>query len=429
VRGTVLWGFGLLLFLLAQGPGGGPALAQDRGPLVTVKGTNMDIRELLTRLGEAHGLSMVMDEGLEGRVTVDVHDVPLWDLLGALLSARHYTYRLSKGGSLLLIEPMGKLQGEEQETEVREFHLRYVTLTEDVVASVRGLLSRRGSVSAVRANNCLLVKDIPLATARVAEYLESLDRRPEQVVIEAKIVEIESSRSRDLGIEWNGTVSEESGDVFGSLGSVEGSAAVNLPPGTEEGLTLGFGLLIDTVSVNLTLAALQEEGSARILSSPRVMVLNNREARITTGTELLIPTLETQTLIQTGQAPPKSRAETFAANLELSVTPRLVGGDVVALTIEAKREEFDFSREVEGFPPKLSRTVRTELLVDEGTTVVIGGIKVQNTSQRESRVPFLSRIPLLGWLFKRQSRDEEARELLVFITPSVLAPEDSAKAP
>jgi type IV pilus assembly protein PilQ len=172
-----------------------------------------------------------------------------------------------------------------------------------------------------------------------------------------------------------------------------------------------------------------------VLSSPRVIVLDNHEAVITTGTEILVPQSSTTMYLTTEEVETIQKAEhvddivltgvrerkpeTFTAKLELTVTPRVVNPETVALTIDTKRETFMYDRQFEGYPPKDSRTARTELLMGNGQTVVLGGINTKNELTREKGVPILSKIPLLGWLFKRKNKGREQTELLIFLTPTI----------
>jgi type IV pilus assembly protein PilQ len=201
---------------------------------------------------------------------------------------------------------------------------------------------------------------------------------------------------------------------------------VNLPvTGVSEGpsAALALGYVADKVSLDLQLSALQESGAAKILSSPKVMVMEHQEALISTGTEILVPTTTT-----TAPGAPGTVATTTTtvtekrATLSLRVSPRVVDEDLIALSISTSRDEFDFSKAVLGIPPKLTRTASTELLVRAGSTVVIGGIYARTESTAKREVPLLGKLPLLGWLFKRQQRSQDRVELLIFLTPQVVKP-------
>jgi type IV pilus assembly protein PilQ len=266
----------------------------------------------------------------------------------------------------------------------------------------------------------------------------SIDKRPRQVLIEARIVEVGSNLRRELGVDWTAKYTYESNDVLGGLGSMTGDFGVNLPSVAADegvGLGLGFGLVSDRLTLDIRLSALEESGKAKVLSSPKVLVLDNHEAAITTGTEILVPQSSTTTYLTTEEAETikkaedadeivltgvrQRRPETFTAKLELTVTPRVINPETVALSIDTKREEFIYDIQFEGYPPKDSRTARTRLYVGNGQTVVIGGINTSSEFSKERGVPLLSKIPLLGWLFKRKDKGNEQKELLIFLTPTI----------
>jgi type IV pilus assembly protein PilQ len=405
----------------AEGPG---------GPLVSMELRDVEFADIMRAMGLLTGMNIIVDERVKGNYTASLREVPLWEALNTMLRGRGYGYRRLQSG-LLIIEPSTSLESQEQELSVREFRLKYLNVSEDVVLAVGRLLSSRGSVSRLPETNSMVIKDIPLAVERAGELLARLDMRPEQILIEGRIVEIRASMKKELGINWWASYKYESSDVLGGLGSTEGAFAVNLPAATEEGLALGVGIISDRFTLDLQLSALEDRGDAKVVSSPRIMVLDNHKARISDGTEILIPTMEAATIIKTGDYADAraTKAETFPALLELAVTPRVIDGELISLLIDTRREEFDFSREVQGFPPKLTRTASTELLVRNSETIVIGGIISTGREEGQSRVPVLSSIPLLGRLFKRDLRSEEQRELLIFITPKIMERAHAAKPP
>lgn len=319
-------------------------------------------------------------------------------------------------------KPLVSLEVQEMEFVVGKFKLNYLNASDSLVSAVEKLLSPRGSVSRLRETNSLVVKGIPVSVRRVEDFLLDIDRRPGQILIETRIVEVNSGYMKELGINWQASYGYKSSDVMGGLGSVESSAGVNLPPSVEEGLSLGFGLVSDKLTLDIRLSALEDRGKAKVVSTPSVMVLDNHTAVISDGTELLVPSMDATTVIKTGDSHGDLpyRAEIFRAVLELAVTPRVIDSGLLALFINTKREEFNFEHEVQGYPPKITKSLRTELIVRDGDTVAIGGIKTENERDSQSGVPLLSKIPLLGWLFKKETKSEDRAELLIFLTPKIM---------
>jgi type IV pilus assembly protein PilQ len=241
-------------------------------------------------------------------------------------------------------------------------------------------------------------------------------------MIEARIVEVNTAYSKELGIEWGVEHDYVSGNIFGEMGAVDTDFNVNLPSSSEEGLSIGLGLVSGDIDIDLKLSALEDTGEARILSRPSIMVIENQEAKIADGIEILIPTLEASTVIQTGKPNgiTETRPKFMGAKLELSVTPRAVGNDQVAIYLETRKEEFNFDMEFDGFPPKATRSAKTDIIVKDGETLVIGGIYTKNEASVESRVPLLWKIPLIGHLFRKESKEEGEAELIIFLTPKII---------
>jgi type IV pilus assembly protein PilQ len=389
--------------------------ALDRGPLVSVELRDVEIKEVMRAIGQEHGINVIVDDSITGKVTVSLRQVPLWDALDSILKSKGYTYRVEPGG-VVIVEPAEKALTDEQDIVVREFKLRYLD-SESVLPNIASLLTGKGNASAVQETNSVIVKDLALGIERVEALLDNLDKRPQQIMIEARIVEISTSYSRELGVKWG-----RSGYNDPSPGAFEGRFEVNLPKPSTIGGDLIFGTIVSSWNLDLRLSALEDTGDGKILSQPKILVLDNQEAKITSGTEILVPSIVNSTAFA-GALPEQAEPRVLEAKLELVVTPRVVGEDLMSLMIDTRREEFDFSRSVQGFPPKESRSAKTELLVKNGETIVIGGIYTKNKSVDESRVPLLGKIPILGWLFKSQTKKDSQTELLIFLTPTVMSEE------
>jgi type IV pilus assembly protein PilQ len=394
--------------------------ALERGPLISMELRDVEIKEVLRAIGQEHDINIIADDSIAGTVTVSLRGVPLWDALDSILRSKGYTYRIQPGG-LVIIELATKALLAEEDLLVREFKLKYLDPA-SVLSNINSLLTSRGKATLVNDINSIIVKDLALGIERVEAMLEKIDKRPKQIMIEARIVELSTSYSRELGVQWGPTGYNNPNSVFNRPGSGESRFAVNLPKPSSIGGDLIFGLATNTYSLNLKLSALEDTGVGKVLSRPKIMVLDNQEAEITSGTEILVPTI-VNAVVTGGTIPAQGEPKILEAKLELTVTPRVVDDNLLSLVIDTRREEFDFSREVQGYPPKESRTARTELMVKNGSTIVIGGIYTTKKTTDESSIPILGKIPLLGWLFKSQTKRDEQAELLIFLTPTI-APED-----
>lgn len=414
------------------------SFASDKGPLVSLELRDVELRDVIRAIGQEHGINIVVDEKVTGKVTVSLRNIPLWDAIDSILKGKGYAY--IKEDNIVRVVPMS----EDEDLITRTIPIKYSDPKELEIV-VKKILSKKGDVIADLRSNTLTIKDTQSAIERVEILLKKIDNKTGQVMIEAKIVEVNTNASKELGIQWGGSYSK--GDVFVHGGGtkesstattatpltegigISGSAFnVNLPAavGAGSGGALGIAIMGTNAILDLQISALEEQGNAKILSSPKVLVLNNQEATISSGTQILIPTTTTSgtSLGTTGTSSSSSSTTTSGvtekeATLRLTVTPRILDDNQISLKIVAKREEFDFSRSVLGIPPKTSRETSTGVIVKNGETIVIGGIYTETDSESESGVPLLSKIPLLGWLFKKETKQKVRTELLIFITPQI----------
>ncbi len=276
-----------------------------------------------------------------------------------------------------------------------------------VVEKPQGLLSPNGVITLVKWNKALVIKDTRQNVESIVRLIKEHDIPPKQVQIEARIVQANTSFSKELGIQWNASYNTRVGGR-----DVSANPTINLPRSSSTGGTMNLliGTAADSLNLDLTLAALEGQGRGKIISNPKVVTSENRLARISQGTQ--IPYQSSSQALGTN-------IEFKDAVLELEVTPYVVRDGNIRLTIKAKKDAVNFDSR---FPvPGIDkREAVTELLVRDGETTVLGGIYETNETDNNSGVPGLSRIPLLGWLFKNHSRTDTKQELLIFITPTIL---------
>ena len=305
------------------------------------------------------------------------------------------------------------------------------------------LLSDRGKLSVDSRTNVIIARDTVSNLDQIEALIRNLDTQTPQVLIEGRIVEASSTYAREIGIQWGGDFSASAatanptGLAFPSTVGVAGGAtdnqtpvgglspvaggrpnpnfAVNLPAaaGTGSGGALGItlGSIANNANLNLRLSAMEEEGTLRILSSPKILTLDNRQAHIEQGTLIPYSRVSAQG-IQTAFK---------EAKLNLTVTPHVTADGSVLLKIKMTRDEPDFNNKgARGDPTILKREADTELLVADGHTAVIGGIYTRNHGTSYKKVPFFGDIPILGWLFKSRSDSDRRSEMLIFITPRIV---------
>ncbi|MCL6582586.1 MAG: hypothetical protein K6U11_03025 [bacterium] len=305
---------------------------------------------------------------------------------------------------------------------------------------VAKLKALEGKVSAHEQTNSVIITDLPENIGRLASIISDLDKPIRQILIDAKIVETTKNYSNSLGIQWGGRyhANPPSGKIMptisvgGAMGGINydnslANYAVNLPGSVAPYGSVDFllGHLKDKVALNLRLSAMEDSGNGRIISQPRIMAMDNTRATISSGEVIQLPPVansgSTVTVVSGGTTSQENTTATEKeAKTKLVVTPHIISDNQVKLTINISRDTPDFSRTINNVPVIITREAETELILENGETAVIGGLAISDVSQTQSGIPWLSKIPFLGWLFKGKANRSEYGELLVFITPHII---------
>ncbi|AEI69145.1 type IV pilus secretin PilQ [Corallococcus macrosporus] len=423
---------------------GAPQQARYRGKRVSFEFKDIDIQNLLRVIAEISKKNIVVADDVSGRVTIRLRNVP-WDQALDLV-LRTKALGKEEFGNIIRIAPLKTL---EEETRLRLERQRSLKQQEDLMvnlipvnyavatemaARVKDVLSERGSVTVDQRTNVLIVKDVRSNTERARSLVRNLDTQTPQVLIESRIVEANTTFSRSLGVQWGGQAraGQSTGNPTGLIfpnnlavtGGVVGAAAglpdnpnfaVNLPVGTGQGVggAMGFtfGSAGGALQLNLRLSAAENEGTVKTISAPKVTTLDNNTARISQGVS-----------IPFSQTSAQGVNTTFVeARLSLEVTPHITQDGSVLMTINAANNQPDPSSTGANGQPSIQRKeANTQVLVKDGDTTVIGGIYVRRGATQTNAVPFLSRIPVLGFLFKNNTESDLRQELLIFITPRIL---------
>ncbi|QQR92041.1 MAG: type IV pilus secretin PilQ [Myxococcales bacterium] len=413
-----------------------------------------DIHNILRLLAEVGSVNVITSDDVTGTVTIRMRNVPWDQALELILQSK--SLGMVRRGNIIRVAPLSTLEKEAElalarskqreqlaPLETRLVPVSYATAS-DLQARVKELLSERGSASVDERTNVLVVRDLVENLQEVEALVRSLDTQTPQVLVEARIVEATSQYSKDVGIQWGGDVSMSSatgnptGLVFPSDLTAAGgnyspgqsqtqglspfssrvatpNYAVNLPDAVGDGqggaLGLAFGSLDGNFNINIRLSAAEASGVVRIVSSPKILTLDNHLAHIAQGT--LIPYSQTSAQgVQTAFQ---------EAKLQLEVRPHVTSDGSVAMHVKLTRDEPDFTRTgARGDPSILKREAETDLLLDDGHTAVIGGIFTRNTGRNVDQVPFFGDIPILGLLFQRRRVRDERNELLIFLTPRIV---------
>jgi type IV pilus assembly protein PilQ len=413
-----------------------------------------DLRATLRTLVEHGGLNVVFDPSVQGTVDIFVRDIPWDQALETILRANKLGYVAE--GTIIRIAPLNILAEEEAERRklaearalagelgVRTFALSYAKAQDLQPLLTRSVLSSRGQIQVDTRTNTLILMDLPDRLQTAQNLITSLDRAEPQVEVEARIVQTTRDFAKAIGIQWglNGRMTPEIGNTTnlafpnrgtlgGRLGS-QGPDPTNDPrstPTDQSGTVIGLpaqnlgsaavntaiGLALGSVNgafnLDVALSALERSGKGRVLSTPRLTTQNNIQARVQQGLQIPIQTVANNTVTVTFKE----------AVLMLQVTPQITAAGTVIMQVSVTNMAADFSRQVNGIPPIDTQEAHTQVQVEDGATTVIGGIFVSREQSSTDRTPLLHRIPLLGWMFKRDSFQDESRELLIFITPRIL---------
>jgi len=397
------------------------------GEKITLIFDQADVRQIFQLIGEVSGLNVILGEGVQGPVSLRLIDVP-WDQALELIMDIKGLGMLRKG-NIVQILPKDKVRAMRQEelkaaseeqkleplvTEV--IGVSYTSLA-NVAGPVRELLTERGKLTKDDRNKQFIITDIPSIIEKAKELARILDTPEKQVMIEARIVEARANFTRQLGVSWGATYTDDSTtpdqwDVSKAAISGGGSFVISPIVGNAGiGSSITFGKLGTTSAVlDLKLSAAETTGDSKIVSKPRVTTLNGETATISQGTQIPYTSSGADGLPKT---------EFVDATLQLNVTPIINPDDSVILEISASNNT---PTQVAGAsaPAIDKKEAKTKVLVNDGETTVIGGIFVESESQSETGIPLLKDIPLLGYLFKSKRKNEDRNELLIFITPRIL---------
>ncbi len=417
-----------------------PGMQEDySGRKISIDLQDAEVEHVLRLVSEVGGFNLVLDQEVSGRISLKLDKVPWDQALDLVLLQKDLG--MVKQGKIVRIAPIGKLQNEQQRIiEARKAALEaeqskqdlaplateYIQINYSTAAQlepqVSKFLSDRGQISHDARTNQLIVSDTQKQIDKVKSVVRKLDRPERQVLIEARLVYATDSFQRSMGLKWGGgyrhTDEDSDRGIFGTMsGSQSPNAvdpsgfAVNLP--VDGASTLGLGGFIskitgtDLFTLDAQLDIGESQGQVKTISSPRVVTLNNQRAEMVQGTMIA-----TKAESESGG----TTTEYTEATLKLSVQPQITPDDKLILDLDIS----DDSPAPGGGEDIETRSTRTKLIVQDGETIVIGGVQQVTETTDQSRVPGMSNIPLFGWLFKNRSRTQEKRELLIFIRPKII---------
>jgi type IV pilus assembly protein PilQ len=450
---------------LTQGPG-------FAGEKLSLNFQNIEVRALLQVIADFTNFNVVTSDTVTGNVTLRLKDVPWDQALDIILQSRGLGLR--KSGNVLMIAPKDELNAKEKSelesnaqiaalepVRSQAFQLNY-TKAEEVARGLSGessgqsggggssgatatrILSARGTVFSETRTNQLFVSDTPAKLEEIQSLISKIDVPVRQVLIEARIVEADDSFGRSLGVRLGlndtrgyglgnsggaraivsgnlNAIGSQTGQVTGSTASLSDTNFVNLPATAQGGFapaSVAISLFGSSANrfLNLEISALEADGRGKIISSPRIVTADQIKAMIQQGTKIPY------------QQATSSGATSVAfvdATLKLEVTPQITPEGNVIMAVEVNKDSVGAS--TQGIPSINTKSVKTQVLVENGGTVVIGGIFEQTERSDEAKVPLLGDVPVLGNLFKTKTNSMKKTELLIFLTPRVVSERTAAR--
>ncbi len=418
-----------------------------------------DLQDIFRLFSDISGLNVVVNPGVTGKVTLKLNEVPWGRALELILKTNGLGCVLEE--NVIRIARITDLQKEEVDRrklqEEKDLAGDLVTHTQRIsyakasdlstVLKNAKAISSRGEVNIDERTNTIIMRDLPSYVDKARGLIGELDTATPQVEIEARIVVTTRNFTRDLGIQWgfggaavpalgnttnrsfpnaivlngNGVPTELGipADNLGptglssanGIGTAGRGYAVNLPASAfNTGIGISMGNILGSFNLDVALTALERQGRGRLLSTPKVTTQNNKQAEIKQGVQIPIQTLANNTVTVTFKD----------AVLTLKVTPQITDAGTVILELEVENNSPDYANRVNGIPPINTQSAKTIVLVKDGATAVVGGIYQSSETTTNNQTPFLSKIPVLGYLFKSKAVDSRNNELLLFITPRIV---------
>ncbi|MBI5846443.1 MAG: type IV pilus secretin PilQ [Nitrospirae bacterium] len=413
------------------------------GKKISLDFQDADIIPIFRLLGDVSGYNIVVNPEVKGKITLKLINVP-WD---QALDIIMRTFHLSKivDGNIIRVLPTTavakeldeiknnkKAQSEAGDLVTKIFTVNYANVDKIKEAIDKAkVLSSRGSLSTDKDSSNIIVNDLELNLQKVEALLKDIDTedlQARQVLIEARIVEVNTDYLHDLGVQWGAFASKATGNGTYGVGNqgLAGTAApgnflVNVPASSIAG-QLGFGFInrAGTMALDVRLSAMEENKKGKILSNPRLLTMNNIEASIKQGRELQLPSTD-----KDGQP----KLQTVPVDLTLKVTPKITPAGAIILDLSiVKKELLQLINAGGNVGADTTNTdIKTKVLVNNGETLVVGGVYKYSESHSDQGIPGLSKVPLLGQLFKNDNNSKNQFEIIVFVTPRVIESNVSLK--
>ena len=392
----------LIIFLITS-----PVYAVKNNALVTLNVENANVKDVLRALAQIAGANIVLSKDVSGTVTISLYRVPWKTALGIVTEAAGLSYQ-EKDGIITItskaeyetIKSLAKLQ-----TIV--INLKYAK-AKDLQGILNKRLSERGSIEIDKRTNSIIITDLPDVIEDIQNLIEMIDVPNKQVMISARIVEVDYDAAKQLGINWS------IGNVIDTLAKTRAGVSVIAGGEGESGLLIKFGKVLPSYNIDAVLNQLESESKANILSEPKIMVEDNQQAVISSGK--MIP------VIMRDQAG-NPVVSFYDATLKLSVTPHVSPNNEITMELEPQVGDIAGILQGSSSPIISLQRAQTVLRVKDGQTVVIGGVLKTRSTIGHQGIPFLSKLPVIGTFFGSRASSMEKKEILIFVTPRIVSNE------
>ncbi|MGH9685241.1 MAG: type IV pilus secretin PilQ [Candidatus Acidiferrales bacterium] len=421
------------------------------GEPISVNLKDVDLRDFFRLIHEISGLNVVLDPNVKGTLTIVLDDVPWDQALDIVLHNNDLGEQLD--GNVLRVATKETLKKEAEESRdlakaqaeaadvVTTTRVLSYAKSDDLVPTVKKFLSSRGDVLSDSRSNTLIIRDIPSVLPVIDNLIRQLDRKSQQVEIEARVVAANRNFAREIGTQFGFAIGAASAHNFQAVGGAPsvgssptafgpppppifvssggGSAptgAVPIPLNTNLGASVATSALqylftSDNFALDFVISAAEDRGVGKLLSKPKVITQNNQKATVKQGTRIPVQTIINNTI----------SVQYVDAVLELDVTPQITADGTVFMDVQVKNDQIDQAiPRVQGIPAIDTQAAETKVLINDGGTVVIGGIIVSQQRTDVQQVPLFGSLPLIGNLFKHTTVNSQSQELLFFLTPRIL---------
>jgi type IV pilus secretin PilQ/predicted competence protein len=403
-----------------------------RGNVISMDFQDANLKTVLKVFSQQSGMNFIASQNVQDRtVTVYFDNVKIEDALNYIINANNLAYEQDPGTNIFIVKETGK---PEVETITKIYELKYAQLSvpakgssdssggsasgssegAEIISIVQNMLSKDGKVIADKRSNSLIVKDVPSQFPIVEELLARLDIRTPQVMIKVEVLEATTKAVENLGINWSGTFGAYTGPVHNTIFPMNNSLGRNDSAGEGIATTGTFSMS----GLTATISALLNDSNTKILARPQVMAMNNETARI----ELSSKEKSNQTNETTTTNNVTTTGNTYEeqdTGVILEVTPQISKDGYVTMNLKPSVTELELSRFTNAYDTH-KRATETTVMVKDGETVIIGGLIKSKHERGLKKLPFFGDIPVLGAAFRYKSKDDVDRELVIFITPSIV---------